>query len=881
MKRKIIICLLVGMLFPMMNFAQDQGFEEFKKQQEQDFKSFVNERDSVMQAMKKDFEDYVEKRNREYAEYLRQDWEKRQTLQGAQPETDPKPDVIPDYNQTEPEKRGNVAIGRITPSEATIPGKEKFKAPITILPKESEKRNIPQMSVYFYGRNFRVDVDRSLPGAKSNGITEEQIAQWFTAVAEKNFTPTLVSILEIAEETGMNDWALYVLTHNLSAQLAKDRKQETKLYTWFLLLQAGYDIRLARQEDQLVLLMPFSNIVYNTPRIDLQQKTYYLIGSNSDARVFTYSESMKGAFKDFDMNFYKTPDFALQGKEKTIEFPFEEDYYEITLQYDPVLIDVLADQPQAHMNIYLDADASNTFVQSCENVLTPLLENMNETQKVNFLLRMVQTSFEYQTDIEHFGGQRYMLPDEVVHYAYSDCDDRAVLFAWLVRNFAHKQVAALLYPEHLATAVHFENGNPPGDYVLIDGKEFVVADPTFVNAPIGLTMPDYANITPTSWIVDADKYFYELSENVWNKVFEYGGYRGNNFRDMATDVSGNIYITGYFTTEFGDQNTRITSANDKRQGFVAALNSDMEILWAHQLQSSNDATGFSLIIDSRNQIVLAGTFSENLTIQGRNIKNENKGKDVFMAAFRPQGRLIWAEPANFNTATDNAVAYALHMNLDGKTKNVQYYNDPRQRLSGLYNDGETGVVLTGTFGNTSGLSVEDAPQTASGGSMNYADMLIRKNREMINQKVESSIAGLFAAINLSKADGTVFPGTAAQEAIRKSNPSFSRNFPETFKNIGKIYFLKNKSGVIEIRTEDGDDVYFDKLRIKDKSTIRIVTLANNDEQIDILSRIEVGKMVVWYPLNYIRLYRRTGDLMFDYRSNNTKVTLNMKKDILK
>ncbi|MFP4288842.1 MAG: hypothetical protein ACLFQS_06265, partial [Bacteroidales bacterium] len=477
MKRKIIICLLIGMLFPMMNFAQDTSFEEYKKQQEQAFKNFVNERDSVMQAMKKDFEDYVEQRNREYARYLKQEWERRQTKDGARPETDTKPEVIPDYNQTEPEERGNIAIGRITPSAASIPAKEKFSAPITILPKESAKQNIPQMNVYFYGRNFRVDTDRSLPGVRSKGITEEEISQWFTSVAEKNYTPTLISLLEIAEETGMNDWALYVLTHNLSAQLAKDRKQETKLYTWFLLLQAGYDIRLARQDDQLVLLMPFSNIVYNTPRIDLNQKTYYMIGGNGNEQVYTYSESMKGAFKDFDMNFYKTPDFALQGKEKTIGFAFGEDDYELTLEYDPILIEVLADQPQAHMNIYLDADASNTFVQSCENVLTPLIENMNDTQKVNFLLRMVQTSFEYQTDIEHFGGQRYMLPDEVIHYAYSDCDDRAVLFAWLVRNFANKQVAALLYPEHLATAVHFENGNPPGDYVMIDGKEFVVADP--------------------------------------------------------------------------------------------------------------------------------------------------------------------------------------------------------------------------------------------------------------------------------------------------------------------------------------------------------------------------------------------------------------------
>jgi hypothetical protein len=885
MKKHLNFFMAIILIASFNSISQIPDFETYRRQQEQGFRQFAAERDSIMKAMNKDFEQFVEQRNREYADYLKNEWERMQIFTGAKPDPGPKPDEMPTFDPVKDKKEEKKEItSTIPPAAAQVKPREQFTEPISIKPVDPAAPSLPKTNIDFYGRELQISVDRSFRGIRPGGVQEREVSEWFNNVARTNFAPTLKELLDIADQTGMNDWALFMAAQKLGERLSNNNALGTKLYTWFILLQAGYDIRLGRQEQQLVHLMPFSHIVYNTPRLTIDNKTFYLIGGKSGEPIYTYKQTMPGAFRFFDMNFYKSPTFAVKGKDKTISFDHGGMNIRIDLQYDPVLVAMLASQPQSDMNVYLNADASNYLIRACEKALEPLLQKMDDVARVSFLLKLAQTAFEYQTDIDQFGYQKYMVPDEVIHYKFSDCDDRAVLFGWLVRNYAGQKVAALLYPGHLANAVHFQNGNPPGDYVTIDGRQFVVADPTYINAPIGLSMPEFFNVAPTAWVIDSQRYIFEQNLAAWSTLYDFGARRGNNQRDIAFTKNGGTFVTGYFEDILRrpDNRIRLENYGDKRTAFVGHFNQSMQPQWLHAFDSDNDATGVSILISPQQNVIVAGTFSGNLRIQGRQITSQKDQNDAFVAAFSPNGQLLWLQNAGLdNRHNNNAMAYSLHVTLNGQVKQVHYYNDPRESASGLFADGETGVVFTGTFGNTSGLTMDDAPESASGASMNFSDMLIQKNRELISQRnVESSIAGLIAAIHISKSEGVVFPGSAAQEALRKANPGFPRNFPETFENIGKISFLKNKSGIIEIRTDNGRDVFFDKLRIRNGSTVRLRALPNGDEQIDILSNIHVGQMVVWYPLNFIRLNHRTGDLLFDYRSNNSQVTLNLKRDIL-
>ena len=113
------------------------------------------------------------------------------------------------------------------------------------------------------------------------------------------------------------------------------------------------------------------------------------------------------------------------------------------------------------------------------------------------MLNFVQTAFDYKTDEQQFGYEKYFYPEEVIAYPYSDCEDRSALFAWLVTEYTDAEVVGLQYEGHLATAVCFGNDvNISGDRFLYAGKRYYVCDPTYINASIGMTMPQFKNVTP-------------------------------------------------------------------------------------------------------------------------------------------------------------------------------------------------------------------------------------------------------------------------------------------------------------------------------------------------------------------------------------------------
>ena len=115
------------------------------------------------------------------------------------------------------------------------------------------------------------------------------------------------------------------------------------------------------------------------------------------------------------------------------------------------------------------------------------------TGAVNIILRFVQTAFKYQTDDIQFGREKWLFPDETIYYPYADCEDRSILFAWMVKTLTGLDVVGLDWPGHIATAVAF-NDNIPGDYLIINGRRYTICDPTYINADIGMMMDNYRGV---------------------------------------------------------------------------------------------------------------------------------------------------------------------------------------------------------------------------------------------------------------------------------------------------------------------------------------------------------------------------------------------------
>ena len=124
--------------------------------------------------------------------------------------------------------------------------------------------------------------------------------------------------------------------------------------------------------------------------------------------------------------------------------------------------------------------------------LKAIISGKTQLDAVNILLNWVQTGFVYEYDDKVWGGDRAFFAEESLYYPYCDCEDRSILFTRLVRDILGLKCILVYYPGHLAAAVNFtESVN--GDYILLNGQKYIISDPTYIGAPVGLTMVNMNN----------------------------------------------------------------------------------------------------------------------------------------------------------------------------------------------------------------------------------------------------------------------------------------------------------------------------------------------------------------------------------------------------
>jgi hypothetical protein len=101
-----------------------------------------------------------------------------------------------------------------------------------------------------------------------------------------------------------------------------------------------------------------------------------------------------------------------------------------------------------------------------------------------------QKAFSYKTDQDNYGFEKWNFAEETLVNRYSDCDDRAIFFTQLVKNLLGMKVVLVHYPGlHLAAAVRFDNPQTDGDHVIVNNTKYLICDPTYINANLGMEMP--------------------------------------------------------------------------------------------------------------------------------------------------------------------------------------------------------------------------------------------------------------------------------------------------------------------------------------------------------------------------------------------------------
>jgi hypothetical protein len=858
---------LILILLPISGYSQDKTMEQMTK----DYKEHVKK-------SYQEFNDYVTKRDKEFADHLKQYWKEIRLMAPMKPDTTPKPEIVPHYKAPVTKEPVSTLLPVFPSGIPSMPEELQIQR-IPVLEKpEPVDTSLENLSFPYYGSTVMLKYNPDIKVNVPTQITGTVIAKYWENISATHYSSLLSSLETEKNRMQINDWGYLQLVRKAAGKLYPDSANAINLLTWYLLTKAGYKIKVAYHENEVYLMIPSSNTFYGINFTKFNGINYYLL-DKPVPEISTYDEDFPDATKIFDLNISNALNIGDLKSTRVIKLTYNNIPYDIPLDYNMNSIEFYKDYPLTDISVSFNAAVSSVFKESVIEKIKPLVENKNARDAVGFLLNLVQNGFEYKTDEEQFGREKFNFPEENLYYPYNDCNDRVAFFAYLVENIVGLDVIGVEYPGHIATAVNFKE-DVPGDYISWQGNKFIMADPTYINAPLGLTMPQYVNTKAD--IVEVKNSFASKKETaeLWDKVLLCGGKQGDNKQTLVTDKDGNKYIAGYFNHAMACGDTSMTSGNETNNAFIEKFDKTGNPVWAKKVGMDGNDQAYNIIADQEGNLYVAGSFSRSITFGTNTLKASEEG-DIFLAKYDKNGGLIWAKQANLGSTENNQdFLYTTSFTGDGERRFTKTFPGSNDFVDfGLSLDNKENVYFTASFAGSIGFKINVIPFSTAG-DFNLVNSLKTENDKMVSGNCEKSIAGFFAAINLAKLNNISIPGKSIQEALDKYNPGFKNNASSIYQNIGKLEVLKNSEGIITLKTENGKPITFEKIKITNEARMKIVTLPNGDARIDVLSGIKVGKAIIWFPLNSIRLFRSNGNLLFDYDSDHTQAMLNMRKDIL-
>ena len=442
-----------------------------------------------------DYADYRRKANLEYAEWMRKAWVWYQKIE---PMSSPKDEMLPPliYNN----ERENIKPRPIPHKEIT-PIPEPNPQPKPVAPIREDSGEYKTVDFRFYGTNGTVRLPNDF-AFKLNGFDEMSFAMAWEELSTEKYDNLIRDCLILRMEHQLCDWAYLMMLGIMSETICGKGTNEAVMLQAFVFCQSGYKIRLGLTVGkELRLLFKSEHLIFDLGGIKMDDGFFYLLQPINDEGLsvcdISYPEE-----KPLSLWIKQEQKFNVQMSKEQLFVPADS-MIAIRSKINENLIDfyktyptsVVGDDIVSRWAIY----ANTPLSQSTKSELYPQLKAIiaqadNALVAVSWLLYWVQTAFVYEYDEKVWGRDRAFFAEETLYYPFCDCEDRSILFSRLVRDLLGLDVILVFYPGHLATAVAF-NTPIEGDYIETGGKRYTICDPTYIGAPIGVTMPEMDNHT--------------------------------------------------------------------------------------------------------------------------------------------------------------------------------------------------------------------------------------------------------------------------------------------------------------------------------------------------------------------------------------------------
>lgn len=352
----------------------------------------------------------------------------------------------------------------------------------------------------FCGNSIDIPVNHSVIVPFSADPSKESIQSFYNQLNSGDYQPVIDTLLAYKEMYGLNDWIFYQLIRAIAQQVAPkaDNYYRYTLYKWFLLNKSGYEASLSYTNNQLRFYVRSDEEILDIPYYIRNGKQYVCLnihdyaGSILQQGLFNPVDvSIPEGKKVFSYKVTQLPDFTPADYiVKDIRFDYGNEPYHFKVKLNKQVNTIFRNYPVVDYASYFNIPLSKETYASLIPALKKNIKGMKQKGGVDFLMRFTRNAFLYETDSKIFGKEKRMSPEQTLMNDYSDCDDRAALFFYLVKEIYNLPMIVLLYPTHVTIAVKFDK--PVGNTIDYNGAKYSVCEPTpqSEDLSIGQISPD-------------------------------------------------------------------------------------------------------------------------------------------------------------------------------------------------------------------------------------------------------------------------------------------------------------------------------------------------------------------------------------------------------
>lgn len=357
----------------------------------------------------------------------------------------------------------------------------------------------------FYGKTVSVQVDKRLLAYRfsNTALCYSKVSSQLKAMHAMGLNATFTDLESEAGNMYLDNLGYFQLLKAFSIRVFPEQTPEFRIaLVWYGLRHKGIDALLAGKNDYLNLFVRMEQETDGGFSLTHLGKKYYSVTKGEipfrALEVFRLPLLQDSAYGEISLNMSRLPELGEDVEYRTREFRYENRDYVLETRYNSNLVAYMNDLPRFRIGTHLyEVRPSTVAYNSLNDSLIHWMRDMDDNEKLNFLLAMVQKAFPYKADREYRANEKRNFVEQTLADDYVDCEDKAALFCFLVREYLHAKTI-LIYSEskvHVNCAIQLPSG-APGYTFKYKNRPYLVCEPSYSGYNAGetdMTLNEFKN----------------------------------------------------------------------------------------------------------------------------------------------------------------------------------------------------------------------------------------------------------------------------------------------------------------------------------------------------------------------------------------------------